>query len=153
MKSSLAILTFFFISSCIAVGQPEPTGTPPLLKVVSKVEKEKGEIALLTTVMKFVPTQVEKEVVVNGIKMKVTATEYVAVAETRQEVVRVSDGRVITPNGKQLPLDEVWKRLKKDTVVAVSLDGNTPSQAYLRALNPNTLILISGPSRNAPLPK
>jgi hypothetical protein len=49
----------------------------------------------------------------------------------------------MTPDGKQLPIDEVWKRLKKDTVVLVSGDGNTPAQAYLKAVNPETLVLIA----------
>jgi hypothetical protein len=53
--------------------------------------------------------------------------------------------RVITPDGKQLPIDEVWKRLKPNTIIAISADSNTPDNAYLRALNPETLVLIPGP--------
>jgi hypothetical protein len=153
MKSFLAILTMLLLWPSFAFAQPGPTGAPPILKVVSKAEKEKGEVLLLTSVTKYVPVTVEKEVVVDGMKMKVTVTENVAVSEMVQEVIKISDGRVITPDGKQLPLDEVWKRLTKNTVVAVSLDGNTPGQAYLRALNPNTLIIIPGAPKNAPLPK
>lgn len=148
MKTALAILTVL-VSPCLALAQG--SAPPPALKLVSGIEKEKGEVTLLTTVIKFVPVTVEREVIVNGMKMKITVTEYTNVSEQRQEIVKITDGRVITPDGKQLPLDDVWKRLTKNTVIAVSIDGNTPAQTYLRALSPNTLILIPGPP--APMPK
>ena len=57
--------------------------------------------------------------------------------------IEAAKSRIITPDGKQLPIDEVWKRLKADSVVIFSTDGNTPGEAFLRALNANTLIIIS----------
>jgi hypothetical protein len=72
-------------------------------------------------------------------------TENVFVPEERTTQIDATNSRVITPDGKQLPIDEVWKRLKANTVVLVSADGNTPAAAFLQALNAQTLIIIPGP--------
>jgi hypothetical protein len=62
---------------------------------------------------------VAKEIVVieNGVQVKKLATEivteYVAVMEQKKVAIDAAKTRVITPDGKQLPIDEVWKRLKQ----------------------------------------
>ena len=60
-------------------------------------------------------------------------------------VIDVSNSRVITPDEKQLTLDDVWKKMKANSVIVMSANGDTPAAVYLRALNPETLILIPGP--------
>ena len=60
--------------------------------------------------------------------------------------VEITKGRVISPDGKQLPNDQVWKRLKAGSVIVLSMEGITPAEPYLRALNKDTLIVIPGPS-------
>ena len=58
--------------------------------------------------------------------------------------------RVITTDGKQLPIDEVWKRLKPNTIVAISGNFNVPHESYLRALNPEILVIIPPEVKDAP---
>jgi hypothetical protein len=143
MKASLAILTAFLLLASRATAQPAPSGPPPVFKVVHGADKAKGQIIFLETVTKTLPVQKQIEVIMNGVKVKQLVTELVLVQETRTTAVDAAKSRVITPDGKQLPIDEVWKRLKQNTVVVISGDGNTPAQAYLRALNPETLVVIA----------
>jgi hypothetical protein len=80
-----------------------------------------------------------------------TVTEYVQVLEQRMVAYNAANSRVITPDGKQLPIDEVWKRVKKDTVIAVSANGNTPAAGFLAALRADTLVMIP-PMPKVPVP-
>jgi hypothetical protein len=151
MKATFAIVTTILLLAGSATAQPAPAGPPPVFKVVHGSDNEKGQITLLETMTKAVPVQkvVFKTVAVveNGMNVSKTfkeiVTEHVTVEEQRTVMIDATRSRVITPDGKQLPIDEVWKRLKKDTVVLVSSDGNTPAQVYLRALNAETLIVIA----------
>jgi hypothetical protein len=77
---------------------------------------------------------------------------------TVERVVTVTEQRAILEkivvNGQeQLPREEVWKRLKTKKAIAISGDSNMPATAYLRALNPETLVLIPSPPKNNPVPK
>jgi hypothetical protein len=143
----LVAIHCFLLTTSIALAQP---GLPPVFKTVAGADKEKGQILFTETVTRAVPVQREiaKEVIeiVNGMQVKkvvkVTVTEYVM--EHVQQTVShdAAKSRVITPDGKQLPIDEVWKRLKAKSIVLVSADGNTPSAEYLRMLRPEALIIM-----------
>lgn len=124
-------------------GQNPPLSPAPVLKLVKAVEKEKGQIIFQETVTRTVPVQVQEVAIVNGQQVTRVVTKYTYVQEQRLQSINVSNSRVITPDGKQLPIDEVWRRVKANSVVAVSGDGNTPAAAFLNALNPETLIVIS----------
>ena len=129
----------------VAIGiraQPVPTGSPPALKVVQSVDKTKGQIVFLEMVTRPVLVKVKKIVVVNGQNVAVEETQTRMELLTVAVAVEVAKSRVITPAGEQLPIDEVWKRLKPNTVLAVSTDGKAPAKAYLDALNADTLVLI-----------
>jgi hypothetical protein len=130
-----------------AAAQPPALSPPPALKLVVNTDKEKGQIIYIDTVIRMVPVVVEREVDVNGQKMKVKVTEYQSVQEQRHVVLDAANSRIIRNDGKQLPIDEVWKLLKKDSVIAVSFGANTPAPAYLQALNPETLIIIPAPMK------
>jgi predicted P-loop ATPase/GTPase len=151
MKLAFAIVTTILLLAGHVSAQPAPAGPPPVFKVVNAADKTKGLIEFIETVTRVVPEQREvfKEIVVvkDGVQVKEVVKEkvsvYVPVTEQRIVMIDAAKSRVITPDGKQLPIDEVWKRLKKDTVVLVSSDGNTPAQAYLKALNQETLVVIA----------
>jgi hypothetical protein len=126
---------------CLA-GAANAQGPAPTFKTVSSTDKEKGHIFIVQTTMRAVPVQKVVEVVKDGIKQLATLTEYVPVYEQITIAIDATKSRVITPDGKQLPIDEVWKRLKAKSVIVVSADGKTPDADYLRVLRPETLILI-----------
>jgi hypothetical protein len=151
MKCAYGIATFYLLVPAVATAQ-QNLGIPPAFKVVASTNKEKGQILLMETVTRMIAVNVEREVDVNGVKMRVTATEYSPVIEQRIVVHDATKSRLITPDGKQLPIDEVWKRLKANTVVVVSSDGKTPSDAFLRALGAETPVLILPPPTPMPLP-
>jgi hypothetical protein len=117
---------------------------------VANVDEKKGQVFIVETLHKAVPVTVERVVVVNGKEERVTETRQQMVAEQRMIVIDMSNSRVITPDEKQLPLDDVWKKMKANSVIVMSANGNTPAAAYLRALNPETMVLIPGPP---PAPK
>src|SRR6266852_1829870 len=119
MRTTFAILSFLLLSAGLAHAQPAalppaPASSPPVFKVVASADKAKGVVVFLKKVFK----------IVNG---QTVAVEY------RTEI-KIAACRVITPNGRQVPNDDLWKRLKNDTVVIVSTDGQTPAQPFLRAL-------------------
>ncbi|MBI2808232.1 MAG: hypothetical protein HYX68_24870 [Planctomycetes bacterium] len=151
MRIALALLTSVILASSVHA-QGAPSGTPPSLRLVHGVNKKKGEITFLVTVTRVVPVVVEEEVIVNGQAQKVTVTKYQTVLEQRFQAINAASSRVITTAGQQLPIDQVWKRVKANTVVAVSDNGAVPAAAYLKALSVDTLVIIPPPAALVPAP-
>ena len=52
--------------------------------------------------------------------------------------------RIITASGKQLPIDEVWKRVKANSVIVFSGSYEAPAEAYLRTLSAEAVVIIPG---------
>ena len=140
--SALAVL---LLAAGYAAAQLSAFRPAPVLKVVASTDKEKGHIRFVEVVIRYVVVQKEVEVELNGQRVKKIVQEKVPVMETRMVVIDIEKARIITPNGKQVPADEVWKRLKKDSVVALSGDGREPAQAYLRASTPRRSLLSIHP--------
>jgi hypothetical protein len=150
MKSILALVGVM-LTAASATAQPPALASPaPIFHVVGKTIPEKGHVVFLSykSVSEMVP--VKELINVNGKQVEVTkfATRvtYVPVEATYD----ISNSRVITTDSKQLAIDEVWKRLKAGTVVAVSGDTQAPAAPFLRALNANTLVIIPGPPKKQP---
>jgi hypothetical protein len=141
-----------------AVGQETPRDLPPLLRVVVKTDPDKGQI--LYKEISFVNEPVRKK----GAVQKGIAVEEVDVYEDRfvpvegQVIIdigtrhlvkldgtgwkRTVETRFVTTDGKQLAIADVWKRVKANTVIAVSRNGEMPAAAFLRALHPDTVVVI-----------
>jgi len=148
MKTTLAVLTGLLLAPSAAQAQPGgQLGSAPTFKVVASTDKAKGSIVFRERLYKHVPVIREVVEIVNGQQVKKTVTTYETVAEERLIEINAANSRIITPDGKQLPIDEVWKRLKANTVVVVSADSSTPAAPYLRALSAETLIIIPGPTK------
>jgi hypothetical protein len=132
MRTTFAILSVLLLSAGLAHAQPaEPVNPPPVFKVVASADKVKGEIVFLEKVYRIMNGQ--------------------TVAEEYKTEITIADCRVITPSGKQVPNDDLWKRLKNGTVVVVSTDGKTPAEPILRALNAEMLVIIPAAPKNVPL--
>src|SRR6516165_5586848 len=144
MKLILPILACSLIMASVTVAQPGPNGPSPSFKIVTSTDSAKGHIVFHETVYRTVPVQKEFVEIVNGQQVTKTVTGYETVAERRETKIDATNSSIITPDGKQLPIDEVWKRLKANTVVVVSANSSTPSAPYLRALSAQTLIIIPG---------
>jgi len=144
MRNLFAVVAIFMFAG-FSLAQPSAA---PTFKVVASVDKERGHITYVHTVMQYVMVQKQVFELVNGQQVAKLVTDKVAVMETRQVVQSLADSRVITPNGKQLALDEVMTRLKVNDVVAIAADSSTPAQVFLQALNSETLVIIPA----APMP-
>jgi hypothetical protein len=116
--------------------------------MVVNADKAKGTIVFQEIVLRTVIVEREVEEIVNGqaVKRKVQVPETVAVQEL--VAIKVGAGKVITPDGKQVSNEDLWKRLKKGIVVVVSASSEAPAQMYLRALHAETLVIIPGPKKN-----
>lgn len=155
MKRTCAILAMWLLAAGTATAQQ---AQPPVFKTIAGIDMNKGQIQFVEIITRSVPVQkqVAKEVivVVNGKQQKKIVTDVVTVYEFVQEQRTISHDaaqtRVITPDGKQLPIDEVWKRLKVGGVVVVSANGDAPAPIYLRTLNADTLVLML--PRTPPVP-
>jgi hypothetical protein len=149
MKKIALTLTFLFVSTVSA----QMPGTAPTFMHVRSTVPEKGHATLVNfiPIPKHVPFV--EQINVNGRLVNVTKYKIEYAFEQFEVTYDLSGTRVITPDGKQLPIDEVWKRLKANVIVAVAGDSNTPSQPYLRALNSDTLVIIPPPRKLTPMPK
>jgi hypothetical protein len=145
VRKFIATLLVLLPLSWVAAQPGAVPAVPPAFKIVSNVDAKKGQLFIQETIHKAVPVQVERVVVVNGKEERVTETRYQPVMEQRIVVIDMSNSRVITPDEKQLPIDDVWKRLKANSVIVMSGDGKTPAAQYLLALSAETLVLIPGP--------
>ena len=126
-----------------------PPGPSPTFNVVERADPEKGHLYYIATLRDVVPVIVEEKVIdENGrviIKMR---THQQVVYKQLMYRVEVDKSRVITPDGKQLPIDDVWKRAKAGTVIAISGDFNEPSREFLQALGRDTLVVIPPPVKS-----
>ncbi len=146
----LCVLTLVLTTNLAQAQPPAIVGAAPTLRVVTGVDDKKGVVYFTETLTRYVPVVKTIVVIENGQQVNKNVTETVAVMEQRVIVIDLTKSRVITPNGKQLPIDDVWKRLKTNTVIALSADSNTPAAAYLNAFNEQTLIVIPPPPVMAP---
>jgi hypothetical protein len=139
----------------VLVAQPTTTpGPAPIFSVVQATTPEKGHAVLIrrTIVIEQVPVR-EKFKVDGRFEERVVYQSHPRSVEY-SVVYDIGTSRVITPDGKQLPIEEVWKRMKPNTVVAISGDFNTPAPTYLRALHPQVLVIIPAElKKSAPMPQ
>ena len=137
-----AILAAVLLSCSVAYAQP--SAPPPSFKTVASTDTKKGVIIFRETSYKTIP--VLKEIIenVNGQQVKKVVTESVMIAEERLVEVNAAKSRIITANGKQLPIDEVWKRVKANSVIVFSGSYEAPAEAYLRTLSAEAVVIIPG---------
>lgn len=148
MRFILALIAaVLLIRSSIAQAPVDPA---PVFKLITSTAPKKGEITYLELIPKIMLVDFPRPVIVDGQRfietVKVEQTYY----EKRLIIIDAAKSRIMTPDGTQLPIDEVWKRIKANTIVAISPEGKTPAQPYLRALGADTLIII--PPAHVPLP-
>jgi hypothetical protein len=147
MKYVIALLSCLLIAFS-AIAQEAPKGPAPILKVVTSVDSAKGLIHFKVAVTRYVPVAKEIEVEANGQKVKQTVTEFVAEVREETHAIETAKSRIIAPNGKQIPNEDLWKRVKANTVVVISGDGNAPAAEYLRTLHPDTVVIIPAAAKN-----
>jgi hypothetical protein len=151
------------ILSCLAfvagaIAQETPKDLPPLLRVVVKTEPDKGRI--LYKAITYVNEPVKKKgVVCDGIALvevdmfedRFVPVEGHVIIDIGTRRLTTLDGkggnrtvetRFVTTDGKELAIVDVWKRVKPNTVIAVSANGETPAAEFLRALHPDTVVVI-----------
>ena len=120
----------------------QPTASPPIFKTVASTDPAKGTITFRELHFRTEIRAEFRERDINGVKVKEAVQVPVMVPVEVTTVIVANKSRIITPDGKQLPIDQVWKRVKADSVVVVSGTGEAPAQAYLRLLAADTVVII-----------
>ena len=135
------VLTAFLFAAGQVPAQP-PKGSPPVFKVVDTTEPKSGKILFKEIVHQAVQVFEKRKVLQNGVEVVVDVAVNKFVAVEVMTLIEANKCQIITPDGKQLPIDEVWKRVKAKSVVVVSGTGETPGQVYLNLLAADTIIII-----------
>jgi hypothetical protein len=91
MRTTFAVLSVLLLSVAVAHAQPDEPASP-VFKVVASADKAEGAILFRERVFRIIDGR--------------------TVAEERISVFIIADCRVITPNGKQVPNDALWKRFR-----------------------------------------
>ncbi|MBI2808233.1 MAG: hypothetical protein HYX68_24875 [Planctomycetes bacterium] len=146
-------ITFTVLVLTAGIAQAQFPGPAPTFSVVQSTAPNKGQVVLTRIVKQQEQIAVSEKSLENGDFVERVRIITRVVDREVSVVYELGNSRVITPKGKQLPIDEVWRRLKKSTVVAVSGDSNLPAPIFLRALNPQTLVIIPAPLKPIPFPK
>ncbi len=119
-----------------------PKGPPPQFMMVSQVDPAKNSFSLLQMVEIPRTVQVVEEKVVDGQVVKVLKQVTEMVREIRELRMIGPTPPVYSAAGKKLAGDELWRRLKKGQVVLVAADGRMVDAAYLRVVQPDTLVVV-----------
>jgi hypothetical protein len=136
----------FSIAIGAALGQSVSSpSVPPTLAFVRKIDPAKGQIVIVRIALYREQVPFTEKVNLNGQLVDVTRVVERDVHRAVDIVYDVSVSRVITREGKQLPLDQVFKHVKAGAPIAISEDFNTPAPRFLRALSAETFVLIPPP--------
>src|SRR5262245_50307254 len=119
---NFALIAAFLVANAASA---QPPGPAPTFSLVRKTVHEKGHAILVRTqtIAEYVPFT--EKMLINGKLIDVTSYKMVYKQVAVDITYDLGTARVITPDGKQLPIDEVWKRLKPDTIVAISGNFST----------------------------
>src|SRR5437588_338408 len=109
MRRAFAIVAGLLLTTCAANAQP---GVPPVFKVVVKTEPAKGQILFNELLFKTEARVEKRKVLKDGKEVEEQVTVEVMIPYMTTAMIDATNSRIITPNGKQLPIDEVWRRLK-----------------------------------------
>ncbi len=140
-------MNVMMLAALLAGADPEPVtppkGPPPM---ISHLKNDGGRVVRLA-VEQIPLTYMEKVEVVEGgrkVVKDVFRTKIVLVSK----LVIVSTGKesFSTAGGKKLDEVEAMKRLRAGAIAAVSADGKPVDKTYLRALKPDTLVLVPAPT-------
>jgi hypothetical protein len=119
-------------------GPPAKVISPLHFVVDTGIDRANKIIGYTQTVV--VPVYREEIVVVDGKEVRQMTTGFENVK--RDGKFALKGGKVLDAKGKELPEDEVWKRVKPGSAVLVSVFGPNIEPAYLRILRDDAVILV-----------
>ena len=135
-------------------GATFPQGPSPRFLVVHSVDKDVQQFTYYDFVQKVrLRTKEVTETSVSGPDIKnlkrVVVVEY---AEHYDEAVlkrvQLRDFQIADATGKKVPEQQFWQQLKSGSVILMSTNGKMVDSAYLRAVRPDTLIIVPTAASN-----
>jgi len=130
---------------CVAADAEAEVKLPPSLLLV-KLDGDMISFRYPAAVHRAVKKVVEVDD--NGKKVKKEVFEHVTGMEMVEHKWDLKKAKVTTAGGKKLDLDAVKKRLAKPQVVVLSVDSKPVDEAYLKALDKDTLVIV--PEKHKP---
>lgn len=123
-----------------------PTGPQPQVTIARM--SDDGKLVIRHIVQVPVAQAVERTIVQDGVTRKVTEVRTIFQTVVQLRTVPGKDVQGYDTNGKKVDADTVRRRLKKDTPVLISADGQPVDPFYLKLTRPGTLVLVNPASAN-----
>src|SRR5262249_2298008 len=114
MRFLVALAALVLAAAGPVVAQP-PKGPPPLFKIVSETNRDKGQILFKELGFKTEFRTEKRQVLQNGQTIDVEVQVQVLIPFEQVVTINAANSRVITLDGKQLRIDDVWNRVKAKT--------------------------------------
>jgi hypothetical protein len=144
---ALICLGLLLTTTGVPVGEDErrvPSRPQPEFAFVGAVDQAAGEVTIIQVraVTITVPVPGPKGDVRNVLRTEL---------RTIEKKVKLDKASVSDAGGNKLAGKALWARLKKGDKVLLSTDGQAVDPAYLRTLQPSTLILVVPPVAGVPV--
>jgi hypothetical protein len=120
-------------------------GPPPRIVLVSGIDRKEGQVSFHEIVSRMVPKEIEREVVRDGVKVKVKEAVFVPEFTTMEFKFALKDVQVYDGAGKKVDADDALKRLEVKAPVLIAAGSLPVDPAYLKLLNKDALVFVPTP--------
>jgi hypothetical protein len=144
------ILSAFLSAGADAEPLTPPKGPPPQL---SFLEAKDGKVTRRVTELVPIAKEEEYTVLVGGVPEKRKRVVTMTMAVQRVVELSLAKATITTAGGKKLKEADALKRLAGGAIAVLSGDGRPVDAAYLRALKPDTLVIVMPATVPMPLPE
>ena len=124
-----------------------PRGPAPTLQIVVGVDKANAQLNYFRVHIEKQPTRVEKTILQNGVPTTVVETRFTNVTRIATHTLALKDVTIYDTAGKKVRVAAALDKLTPGSVILGSTDGQSVDAAYLRAIRPETLILVGPPAQ------
>lgn len=158
MRRLILSLTVFALLAGRAVAQPKapfqtPSGPPPTFLVLTGVDPKAQTVAYTSQVTSHIPQPVTMTIIQNGMQVKVTKTVFVTQMQLVTRKMALKAMKITDSAGKALTTEQALERLRPGSILMQSADGRPVDAIYLRALRPETLVIVpAAPMGTEPVP-
>jgi hypothetical protein len=163
LRPMFAALTVGLFTACCLRAGDEPPAAPPNPATLNRADPElavahadKDGTVFIRTMRRVPKAELHTEKKVkDGATFEVPIVVTQMVPEVKDEKVNLADVQVFDTEGKKIDPQTLPERLKKETIVLLSTDGEPVDAHFLSAVKEGTLILVPPVTRSDanPAPK
>ncbi len=163
LRSTFAAVTMGLFTACCLRASDAPPATPPNPATLNRADPElavahadRDGTVFIRTMRRVPKSEIHNEKKVkDGATFEVPVVVTQMVPEVKDDKVNLTDLQVFDAEGKKIDPQTLPDRLKKETVVLLSTDGEPVDPHFLAAVKEGTLILVPPVTRTDanPAPK